>query len=95
MAALVSVAAGEGVMTKNVGVLSAGVDVCVGEIAAGSVALTAAEAGGGVLGSEVGFGTAVWRPGRFRNSRMAATPTAKRPPTSDQRARTTYRCLTR
>ncbi len=91
VAALVAVATGEGVMTKNVGVVSVGTAVPSAERVEEGVK----EAGMLVFGALVGAGAAGGRLGWFMNSRTIATATEKRPPTSDQRARATYRCLTR
>jgi hypothetical protein len=84
VAALVSVAAGDGVITKKVGVSCVGAAVCVdaGRVAVGDAATeVAVEMGAGVCGVAAG---------RFTKSRAAATATESRPPISDQRARATY-----
>jgi len=84
VAALVSVAAGEGVMTKKVGVscVGAGVWLAADSVAVGDATTDVAVASGvGACGAAVG---------RFINNRTAATATESRPPIRDQRARLTY-----
>src|SRR5512138_3725561 len=84
VAALVLVAAGEGVMTKNGGVACAGTGLGVGP---GSVAVGDAETDVWVAsGVGVGGGAA----GRLRKNNEAATATESRPPIRPQRARATY-----
>ncbi len=83
--ALVAVAAGDGVMTKEVDVAGAGVDVLVAE--AGTPVVVDRE--GFVLGTIVGCGVGGRAEGRFVKNRTAATATDKKPATKDQRARTT------
>jgi len=88
---LVAVIAGEGVMTKNVGVLAAG----LGLATTGIVADGAAEATTCVGGAAVGAGDDGFTADRFIMTKTAATATKKRPPIKDQRARATYLCRTR
>src|SRR5512144_1965011 len=83
VAALVSVAAGEGVMTKNVGVawVGAGLGVGPGSVAVADAATDVCVASGvDVCGAAAG---------RFRKNSEAATATERRPPIRDQRARAT------
>ncbi len=86
VAGAVAVIAGEGVITKYVGVLPAGVglsassEVAVGEADAEA---TAVEAGFDAVG------TARGEAGGCVTMRPMATATESRPPASDQRARTT------
>ncbi len=98
---LVAVSAGGGVMATDVEVREgAAAAVSCGNAGAAvgeGVCIAVGEAGAEVLlVALVGLGTATaWGPGRFMTSMIAATATDKSPPTKDQRALTTYRCLTR
>ena len=93
VAGLVSVAAGEGVMTKKVGVSWSGTGLLVAGAEAGGAVIN--EVGTLVRGTAVWLGTACGTLGRFMKNRTAATATDRNPPINDQRARTTYLCLER
>ncbi len=82
---LVSVAAGDGVSTKNVAVAGAAVAVLVAEAGTLTVADGETWVWGSVLGVDAGDGGA----GRLATNRIPATMTEKKPATNDQRARAT------
>ena len=84
--ALVEVTAGEAVITKRVGVLSAGAGLLLGAL----VANEAEDAAVVVVAEALGAGVAGCRAGLFTRRSTTATATKKRPPISDQRALTTY-----
>src|SRR5512140_3075988 len=77
VAALVSVAAGDGVMTKKVGVSCAGRAVLVPPDGAGAVAVEDAVAC--ALGAALGIGAVGTALGRFIKNSTAATATDKKP----------------
>lgn len=87
----VAVMAGEGVITKKVGVLGAGVGLARG----GRVAVGEAETEMLVRVAVAGAGTDGLRAGRFVMNSAAATTIERMPPIRDQRARTTYFCRMR
>lgn len=87
VAGLVSVAAGDGVITKKVGVSCTCTSARVFVAATGTVSV--GETTAGVLDVAVDCGATARVAGRFMKNRTAATMTEKKPPTSDQRARTT------
>jgi hypothetical protein len=91
VAALVFVIAGDGVITKNVGVSSTEVGVSLGM----DRTVEVAEAGTLVFIAVFGTLIAGLPAGRFMKSKAAATATERTPTTRDQRARTTYRCRIR
>lgn len=91
VAGRVEVTAGEGVMTKKVGVLAAG----LGLPRTGIVAVCEAGAVVVKLAVAVKAGTDRAGTGRFITNKTVATATDNSPPINDQRARTTYLCLIR
>ncbi len=88
---LVAVMAGDGVMTKNVGVFCGRAAGFVGRLVAGR----RVDVDGLGLVVALGTGALGFRAGRLTSSRTTATTTESRPPTSDQRARATYLCRMR
>lgn len=87
----VAVMAGDGVMTKNVGVFCGRAAGFVGRLVAGA----RVDVGRLPLVVALGAGALGFPAGRLTSSRTTATTTESRPPTSDHRARATYLCRMR